>query len=211
MGSLLRAPLVPDDVSRLEQLVAGPPVSMDGWRRQPVEPRHLRPVGHPALLPGAVGRRQRLREVLPDGVRVTVVADRGFADCKLFYALTTELGFEYVIRLRGDIYVTNARGERRVAAEVGRRRRACAAAGGSPGDRRARDAGGRGRLCPRCEDGREARFRDIKDIRFGMGLSSMHVLRPDRRDRLLLLSALAIAVLSVLGAGGRAHRVRPLD
>ena len=59
----------------------------------------------------------RLREVLPDGVKVTVVADRGFADCKLFYALTTELGFEYVIRLRGDVYVTNARGERRVAAE----------------------------------------------------------------------------------------------
>ena len=58
----------------------------------------------------------RLREVLPDGVKVTIVADRGFADCKLFYALTTELGFEYVIRLRGDVYVTNARGERRVAA-----------------------------------------------------------------------------------------------
>ena len=59
---------------------------------------------------------RRLREVLPEGVKVTIVADRGFADCKLFYALTTELGFEYVIRLRGDVYVTNARGERRVAA-----------------------------------------------------------------------------------------------
>ena len=44
------------------------------------------------------------------------MADRGFADCKLFYALTEELTFEYVIRLRGDIYVTNARGERRPAA-----------------------------------------------------------------------------------------------
>ena len=29
-------------------------------------------------------------------------------------------------------------------------------------------------------------------MRFGMGLSSMHVSRPDRRDRLLLISALAI-------------------
>ena len=37
---------------------------------------------------------------------------------------------------------------------------------------------------------------------FGMGLSSMHVSRPDRRDRLLLISALAIAVLSLLGAAG---------
>ena len=61
------------------------------------------------------------------GVKVTVVADRGFADCKLFYALTTELAFEYVIRLRGDIYVANARGERRAAAawvgDKGRARR----------------------------------------------------------------------------------------
>ena len=38
----------------------------------------------------------RLREVLPAGVKVTLVADRGFGDCKLFYALTTELAFEWV-------------------------------------------------------------------------------------------------------------------
>ena len=34
-------------------------------------------------------------------VKVTVVADRGFGDCKLFKALTQELGFAYVIRIRG--------------------------------------------------------------------------------------------------------------
>ena len=56
--------------------------------------------------------------------------------------------------------------------------------------------------------GGEAGFRDIKDMCFGMGLSSMHVSRPDRRDRLLLLSALGIAVLSLLGAAG--ERNRPL-
>ena len=50
--------------------------------------------------------------------------------------------------------------------------------------------------------GIEAGFRDIKDMRFGMGLSSMHVSRPERRDRLLLVSARAIAVLSLLGAAG---------
>ena len=53
------------------------------------------------------------------GVKVTVVADRGHADCKLFYAVTTELAFEYVIRLRGDIYVTIARCERRAAMSRG--------------------------------------------------------------------------------------------
>ena len=50
--------------------------------------------------------------------------------------------------------------------------------------------------------GIEAGFRDIKDMRFGMGLSSIHVSRPDRRDSLLLISALATAVLSLLGAAG---------
>ena len=60
---------------------------------------------------------ERLWEVMPWGVKVTVVADRGFGDCKLFKALTQELGFEYVIRIRGDIYVRSAKGERRKAVQ----------------------------------------------------------------------------------------------
>ena len=58
----------------------------------------------------------RLREVLPAGGESHRRGGPGLWGCKLFYALTTELAFEYVIRLRGDIYVTNARGERRAAA-----------------------------------------------------------------------------------------------
>ena len=50
--------------------------------------------------------------------------------------------------------------------------------------------------------GIETSFRDIKDMRFGMGLSSMRISRPQRRDRMLLLSALAIALLTLLGAAG---------
>ena len=170
----------------------------------------------------------RLRDVLPDGVKVTIVADRGFADCKLFYALTTELGFEYVIRLRGDVYVTNASGERRVAAAwVGAGGRARRLVGARVTDVHEWPVGAV--VCvhdqkmdePWClvaseatvptrvliryygkRWGIEAGCRDIKDMRFGMGLSSMQVSRPDRRDRLLLLSALAIAVLSLLGAAG---------
>ena len=170
----------------------------------------------------------RLREVLPAGVKVTVLADRGFGDCKLFYALTTELAFEYVIRLRGNIYVTNARGERRVAAAwVGAGRRARRLVGARVTDTYELPVGVV--VCvhdPKMDEpwclvaseatvptrvliryygkrwGIEAGFRDIKDMRFGMGLSSMHVSRPDRRDRLLLISALAIAVLSLLGAAG---------
>lgn len=39
-----------------------------------------------------------------------------------------------------------------------------------------------------------------KDIHFGMGLHSTHVKNPERRDRLLLISALATILLTFLGA-----------
>jgi hypothetical protein len=40
---------------------------------------------------------------------VTILADRGFGDQKLFAFLST-LGFGYVIRFRGNIRVTDAGG-----------------------------------------------------------------------------------------------------
>ncbi len=44
----------------------------------------------------------RLKAVLPGGVKITLLADRGFGDTKLFEYLGT-LGFDYVIRFRGNI------------------------------------------------------------------------------------------------------------
>jgi hypothetical protein len=58
----------------------------------------------------------RLAQILPDGVAVTILADRGFGDTKLFAYLET-LGFAYVIRFRGNIHVTAADGETRDAAD----------------------------------------------------------------------------------------------
>jgi DDE family transposase len=48
----------------------------------------------------------------------------------------------------------------------------------------------------------ECGFRDTKDLRFGMGMGSMRVSTPERRDRLWLLSAFAVALLTLLGAAG---------
>ena len=45
-------------------------------------------------------------------------------------------------------------------------------------------------------------FRDTKDLRFGMGLSVLRIADPQRRDRLLLLNAFAIVLLTLLGAAG---------
>jgi len=53
-------------------------------------------------------------EVRPDGARVTILADRGFADDRLMEFLA-ELDFAYVIWFRGDTFVSKANGETRKA------------------------------------------------------------------------------------------------
>ncbi len=52
----------------------------------------------------------------PEGVAVTILADRGFGDVKLFEFLES-LRFRYVIRFRGDIHVFAADRETRLAAD----------------------------------------------------------------------------------------------
>src|SRR5829696_5235710 len=60
---------------------------------------------------------RRLADLIPPGCRVTILADRGFGDQKLF-AFLAELGFGYVIRFRGNIHVTDADGQTRPAAGI---------------------------------------------------------------------------------------------
>src|SRR5271163_354134 len=59
---------------------------------------------------------RRLAELVPADCRVTLLADRGFGDQKLFGFLA-QLGFGYVIRFRGNILVASADGTTRPAAE----------------------------------------------------------------------------------------------
>jgi hypothetical protein len=171
----------------------------------------------------------RLADVLPADVKVLIVADRGFGDQKLYRVLTHDLKFDYVIRFRGNILVTNGDGEARKAAEwVGQGGRARILRGaGVTADRYevgavvcVQDKGMKEAWClaTNLTDvnvktlisyyakrwGIECSFRDTKDLRFGMGMGSIRVSTPQRRDRLWLLSALAIALLTLLGAAGEA-------
>jgi len=50
----------------------------------------------------------------------------------------------------------------------------------------------------------EETFRDQKDLHFGMGLRATHIGKPARRDRLLLLAAMAHALMTLLGAAAEA-------
>jgi Transposase DDE domain len=60
---------------------------------------------------------RRLKEVLEEDVRVIILADRGFGDIRLYEYIQEELGFDFVIRFRGNIKVTNKEGETRTAAK----------------------------------------------------------------------------------------------
>ena len=170
----------------------------------------------------------RLNEALPEGVeKVTVLADRRFGDHKLMRFLRDNLEFDFVIRIRGNISVEDEKGEQRRADEwVGKAGRARMLRNASITNRKhdvptvvcvhAKEMKEPWCLVAsfRAEKSKDLikyyakrwsidpSFRDTKDLRFGMGLSSMHIKTPERRDRLLLISAFAVVLLTVLGAAG---------
>ena len=170
---------------------------------------------------------ERLQQAIPESVGVTLLADRGFGDQKL-YALLESYGWDYVIRFRGSILVEH-RGQRLAAEQwlppsgratmlrdvrVTRERAPVPAVvvarsprmkeawylATSQSKRRAAEIvklyGKRFTI--------EETFRDQKDLRFGMGLRATHIRSAARRDRLLLLAAVAQALLTLLGAASEA-------
>jgi Transposase DDE domain len=169
-----------------------------------------------------------LADVLPEGVRVTVVADRGFSDIKL-YRFLKELGFEYIIRFRGVVYVESAAGQRRKAQDW-------LGAGGRMRVLRGARVTAEGQPVPIvvCVQQQEMKapwllassrsdltgtaikhlyskrftveetFRDVKNPRLGLGLKQTVMERNDRRDALFLLAVLAHTLLTLLGKAGEA-------
>ena len=171
----------------------------------------------------------RLADALPSDIKVCIVADRGFGDQKLYHVLSEQLKFDYVIRFRGNITVSARDGETRTAAAwVGPGGRAKVLRGAEVTADRYQVGTV---LCVRDKEMKQAwclatsraeatandlkglygkrwaiecGFRDTKDLRFGMGMASIRVSTPARRDRLWLLNALAVVLLTLLGAAGEA-------
>lgn len=172
----------------------------------------------------------QLKDHLPKHTKkVTVVCDRGFGDIKLFEYIKQALGFDYLIRLRENISITDKQG-------VEKKSKKWVKKGGRA--KTIRDAYITGEkykvakvVCvkkPAMKEawilamsdenitatqairlygkrwGIETSFRDIKDYKFGMGMKHMHTKSALRRDKLFLVSALAIAILTLLGAVGDA-------
>lgn len=170
---------------------------------------------------------ERLHEILPSGVDITLLADRGFGDQKLFAHLQV-LGWTYAIRFRGLIKVTHAgrtlpakewvpaSGHAKmlrdvtitdehtpIAAVVVKHQKGMKEAWCIATNRVDLGAQGVAKLYGKRFTIEET-FRDLKDNHFGMGLSATHIGVPARRDRLLLLGAISHALLTLLGAAGEA-------
>ena len=165
----------------------------------------------------------RLSLAIEPDIAITLLADRGFGS-REFYETLSLLGWDYVIRFRNSILV-EADGETRAAkkwlpssgratklvnAKVTRhqyqvgavvvvKRKAMKDAWYLATSLSAAKASAIIKLYGRRFTIEET-FRDQKDIRFGMGLSATHIRKEARRDRLLMLLAIAQALLTLLGA-----------
>lgn len=171
---------------------------------------------------------ERVHGWLDPDVQVELLADRGFGDQKL-YALLMLYGWDFHVRFRGNIRVESADGQWRAAdqwlpptgrAQMIRNARVT-------DDRFELPAvvvvQGKAMKEPWClatsrkdftasevvkRYGRrftiEETFRDTKDLHFGLGLKATHIRKPERRDRMLLLVAMAHALLTLLGAASEA-------
>jgi hypothetical protein len=170
---------------------------------------------------------ERFREVVPSTTKVTVLADRAFGDHKLYELLKDQLGFDFIIRFRGVIKVTDETGETRAAKDwvpdTGRPRTLKKARVTKTGREvaavvcvHAKEMDEPWHLATSREDkagaeivklyGKrftiEESFRDLKNLRFGMGLTDTRISSPERRDRVLLVGAIAASLLTLLGAAG---------
>jgi hypothetical protein len=166
---------------------------------------------------------QELRHALSDDVRVTLLADRGFGDTRLFDHLLDIPGFDFIIRFKKCYLVT-------AAGYVGKTEDAVFNNGRIrvlreallTGDKRgpytvvlykARKMKDSWCLATNLEtrDGQEIvaaygrrfeceeSFRDLKDWRFGLALKYTKIDDELRRDRLLFAFALAAYLLTLVG------------
>lgn len=172
---------------------------------------------------------KNLRQWLPEHVSVEWLADRAFGYREL-YELIGSYGWHYTIRFRENIKVyepnddvclpasayvpANGRALKLVGAQLthkrfevpvavfvkhkGMKQAWCLASSRADADGSdiVRTYGKRFTI--------EETFRDTKDVTFGLGLRATHIRDPERRDRLLLLVAIAQTLLTLLGAASEA-------
>jgi hypothetical protein len=171
----------------------------------------------------------KLRHALPDDVRVTVIADRGFGNTELYDHLLGVPGFDFIIRFRQGIFLHTASFSAKAADAVPKNGRVLVL-------RNARITGNRKGpytvvlhkaakmkeawcLATNLQttDGRdivsayghrfecEECFRDLKDWRFGLALKHTRIKSESRREKILFAFALAAFLLTLVGIESERH------
>jgi hypothetical protein len=168
-----------------------------------------------------------LKKTIPQGVGVTVLADRGFGNID-FYKFLSSLGFEYIVRFKSNIYIEDAKGIKKIGKEWvgknGRAKRLTKALVTKENPFEApvivcvQEKDMKDIWCLVSSDQElttkeiinlygkrwsiETKFRDQKNLKFGMGMYSVIIKDERRRDRLFFLGAIADLLLTILGAAG---------
>ena len=171
---------------------------------------------------------EHLKNHVPPDVKVTIVADRGFAS-ELVYESIISRGFDYIIRFKGSTHVESDNGITKKAKEwLTENGKARTLRNAKLTEKKIlvntiicyREKEMKGDWCIASSKEKlyasdiicyyakrwsiECSFRDLKDDRFGFGLENVRTRACDRRDRLLLLGAIAVVLLTLLGATGEA-------
>ena len=171
---------------------------------------------------------RRLHTWLPDTIEITLLADRGFGYAELYEQLG-DWGWDYVIRFRENIIVAGPDGDgvpasalvpahgraRKIVGATVTRKRNKVPAVVVVKRKHMKDAWCLATSLASADANEivkaysrrftiEETFRDTKDITFGLGLRATHIRDASRRDRMLLLVAIAHTLLTLLGAASEA-------
>ena len=166
----------------------------------------------------------RLRALVPSDCEVVILGDREFGTLNMFEKVHKHLGFHYILRIKRNFTVTSKDGRKNLAHEwINGEATICV----DDAKVTVQDYSIKKVVIsrqPKMKDmwclasslsniatqtilnlyGKrwsiETSFRDEKDLQFGFGLKKSRIKSCIRRDRVLLISAIAIIFLTVLGA-----------
>jgi hypothetical protein len=169
----------------------------------------------------------RLKKIVPESTKVIVLADRGFSNTSFFRYISEDLCWDYVIRIKSNMHVLSKEGKEKYASEWvpmnGRIRELDDAIithktktqVGSMIFVKKRDMKDAWHIATTIRYRKEyivnlysrrftceENFRDLKDDRFGSGLKETVVSAKSRRDRLIMIHALTVIILTLLGSVG---------
>ena len=166
----------------------------------------------------------RLKGILPEGVKITILADRGFSDQKFLRFLSEELGFNYIIRIKSNTTILHQNAKLKAHERLQKGRMVTLKEVGvtlqnypvktfvatqdkgmkapwylvsnlsEPGSDIIKKYAKRWKI--------EPYFRDLKDGRYGYGMEFTHYKSAERRDRLMLIVVLCYRLLVLLGQAG---------